>query len=321
MINTRLHFTICVIATLTACSCSQVDSIDRSVLERLSSANRDEWLDAARRLGAIADGNGRMRLEVWRCARINSLGMRFVLAPAGQFIMGSNEWRRRNHAPAHPVEITRPFYIAVTEVTNEQFKALFPEYVIDNIVSAHTDSPAVNITWEQAVEFCARLSRREGARYRLPTEAEWEYACRAGTTGSFCYGDDVERAHEYAVWGRPYGPAERIATLKPNAWGLYDMHGNVAEWVLDWYESGVLDAYFQRCLREGVVQDPGGPPTGLSHVRRGGTYYSVSARHVCSMTRSPMPYLQRPPLIYLFDKGIVTENQATGFRVVREAEM
>ena len=134
--------------------------------------------------------------------------------------------------------------------------------------------PVTRVDWHECQRFCEALTKREraagdlpkGARYGLPTEAEWEYACRAGSTTKFCFGDDRSWLKWYAWYkdndgGKIHGVAQR----RPNAWGLYDMHGNVAEWCQDWYS----ERYYQECRAQGAVRDPQGPDKGKTCVLRG----------------------------------------------------
>jgi len=180
----------------------------------------------------------------------NSLGMRMRRIQAGAFTMGETnptparlggprhlpkgDWDER---PAHGVKIAAPFYIAETEVTVEQFRQSQPDYK-----GSGQDGFVAGVSWDDAVAFCEWLSKKEGKPYRLPTEAEWEYACRAGTTTLFSSGDD------------PPKPGE------PNAWGIRNMHAGVAEWCLDWHGE----------YPEDDQADPVGPETGIARVVRGG---------------------------------------------------
>jgi formylglycine-generating enzyme required for sulfatase activity len=139
--------------------------------------------------------------------------------------------------------------------------------------------PVEGVSWEQAVRFCAILSAKTGRQYRLPTEAEWEYSCRAGTDTPFAFGETVTPEYVNYDGNYPYAKAPKgeyrgtttpVGSLKaPNAWGLYDMHGNVWEWCQDW----TSDEYYEECHRQGVVSDPQGPATGSSRVLRGGGWY------------------------------------------------
>jgi len=163
--------------------------------------------------------------------------MKFVLVPAGSFMMGSPEGQgASDEHPRHQVEISRPYYLGVTEVTQAQWKAVMGS----NPSGFKGDNrPVENVSWIDAQEFIRRLNQKEGTnKYRLPTEAEWEYACRAGSETAYCFGDDESRLGDYAWYWHGVNSSERIQPVgqrKPNAWGLYDMHGNVFEWCADWY--------------------------------------------------------------------------------------
>ena len=159
----------------------------------------------------------------------NSIGMKLVLIPAGEFMMGSPDSDVKAEKPQHQVRITKPFYLGVNEVTQEQYERVMgnnPSYF-----KGDPQRPVETVAWDDAVEFCRMLTKKEGVTYRLPTEAEWEYACRAGTTTRYSFGDDPKNMSDYA-WCRQNsdGKSHPVGQKKPNAWGLYDMHGNVWEW-------------------------------------------------------------------------------------------
>jgi formylglycine-generating enzyme required for sulfatase activity len=181
----------------------------------------------------------------------------------------------------HQVTLTKPFYIGVYEVTNAQWRAVMGS------VPSHwedADRPVEKVSWEDAAEFCRKLSalpeeRKAGRVYRLPTEAEWEYACRAGTETTYSFGDDESQLDEYAWYVRNSGnQTHPVGTKKPNGWGLYDMHGNVWEWCSDWYGK----------YPQGEVTDPQGQgPSGASvrvRVYRGGDWH-ITARYCRSAYR------------------------------------
>ena len=193
----------------------------------------------------------------------NPLGIKLNLIPPGEFMMGSpeSEEGRFSNETQHRVKITKPFYLSAHEVTQEQY-----ERVMGSNPSSSTGDtkPVERVSWNDAVAFCGKLSDEEGVEYRLPTEAEWEYACRAGTTTAYSFGDDVAQLGEYAWYGKnseliTYPVGEKL----PNAWGLFDMHGNVVEWCQDWYGDYDLQ----------VVSDPIGPASGdHGRVLRGGAF-------------------------------------------------
>jgi formylglycine-generating enzyme required for sulfatase activity/tRNA A-37 threonylcarbamoyl transferase component Bud32 len=200
---------------------------------------------------------------------VNSLGIKLKLIPAGTLQMGSNDGED-DEKPVHEVRITKPFYLGVTEVTNAQWQAVMgsgpPSWWKD------ADRPVEQVSWTDAEVFCERLSMRPdertaGREYRLPTEAEWEYACRAGskTPYSFGFGDDKTNLGNFAWFtSNSGGETHAVGQKRPNAWGLHDMHGNVWEWCSDWY--GAYAA--------GTVTDPIGPAYGSDLVRRGGSWDS-----------------------------------------------
>ena len=181
----------------------------------------------------------------------NSTGMKMVLIPAGEFQMGSKlpamelvakygglEEAYATEKPIHTVKVAKPFYMAATEVTHAQWKAVMR--TSPGQFRGDLSRPVNRISWLDAQEFCKKLSTREEREYRLPTEAEWEYACRAGSTTEYCFDDDDEgELGDYAWYGdNSGGETHPVAQKQPNAWGLYDMHGNVFEWCLDaWHDS------------------------------------------------------------------------------------
>ena len=205
--------------------------------------------------------------------------MKFVRIEAGKFTMGSPETekdRSKNEGPQRQVTISSPFYMGVTEVTQSQYKAVMgtQPWEGQRYAKAGADNAASYINWDEATAFCVALSKKTGRTVRLPTEAEWEYACRAGTTTAYGFGDDASRFGDYAWYdGNAYDKDETYAhpvgAKKPNAWGLYDMHGNVYEWCADWYADSYANA---------DARDPKGPATGSARVLRGGSWLSIPQR-------------------------------------------
>jgi formylglycine-generating enzyme required for sulfatase activity/serine/threonine protein kinase len=231
----------------------------------------------------------------------NALGMNFQRIPAGRFTMGTSpeeiavclkeaegnpsSLRRlkdyiQAEAPAHEVEITQPFYMAATEVTVRQFRQFVEEedYTVGDGQwrNASSDNQAVVwVSWDNAVDFCKWLSKKEGRTYRLPTEAEWEYGCRAGKpAGRYCHGDDKAMLESYAWYEENGRETHRVGKKKPNAWGLYDMHGNAWEWCQDAFDPD----YYQKSPR----QDPPGGD-GRERVVRGGAYDTPALLCRCAM--------------------------------------
>jgi formylglycine-generating enzyme required for sulfatase activity len=211
------------------------------------------------------------------------LGMKLMLIPAGEFLMGSPEGQKdadANESPQHRVQITRPFYLGVYEVTQGQYRAITgesPSHFRSLRLEESESRPVESVSWGDAIAFCNKLSEREGLKpyyqfgpgaksggdgYRLPTEAEWEYACRAGSTTRFSFGDDAASLEKYAWLSGDYGPTS-VGQLQSNAWGLHDMHGNVDEWCWDGYESN----YYARS----PDADPTGPSRAASRVCRSGS--------------------------------------------------
>jgi formylglycine-generating enzyme required for sulfatase activity len=192
-------------------------------------------------------------------AVLNSLGMRMVLVPAGSFRMGSPpaEPLRQEEELTRRVDLTRPFRIAGTEVTQQQWLALMP---FNRSPQQGGDLPVTSVSWEQAREFCRKLSRREGATYRLPTEAEWEYACRAGD-GHPPAGEELGAMAWYA--DNSEGTTHPVGLKKPNPWALHDLLGNAAEWTQDVY------APYPRVEPD---PNPTGPAAGATRVVRGGSW-------------------------------------------------
>ena len=183
--------------------------------------------------------------------------------------MGSEErGAYDDEKPVHSVRITQAFYLGKYAVTQRQWQV-----VMENNPSrfmGDTNRPVEGVSWNDVQEFIRRLNAREGeTRYRLPTEAEWEYAARAGSTTAYSFGDDDGQLDDYAWYGKNAGNTTHPVGQKlPNAWGLYDMHGNVWEWVQDWY--GRYPAGSGGSAEATV--DPTGPAQGANRVLRGGSW-------------------------------------------------
>lgn len=265
----------------------------------------------------------------------NSIGMKFRLIPASEFMMGSSESfesMKKNYGllfakgfdvrehPQHRVRITKPFRIGVTEVTQEQYQRVMGTNPSDfsakgpcaDIVRGLNTStfPVDGVSWQEAGEFCRRLSLREGVEYRLPTEAEWEYACRAGTKTRWCCGDDTATLQEYAWCRDPtehpegrtyYWSLHPVAQKKPNEWGLYDMHGNVTEWCSDWFSFD----YYARS----PIDNPPGPATPTKQLESYRVARGGGAVFRASQCRSAFR-------VEVGERGI---GGGTGFRVVMDS--
>jgi formylglycine-generating enzyme required for sulfatase activity len=218
----------------------------------------------------------------------NSIGIVLQPIPAGTFMMGSPASGKGRFVDEtqHQVTLTKPFSMGRTEVTQGQWKKVMgtEPWKGEDYVQEGDDYPAVYVSWNDAVEFCEKLSAMEGKVYRLPTEAEWEYACRGGTKTAFSFGDDEAELGKYAwfdgnAWDIDEKYAHRVAQKLPNPFGLYDMHGNVWEWCSDW-----KDDYPSTPLT-----DPRGPDAGSFRVLRGGSWNSEPYNVRCAFRNYNTP--------------------------------
>ncbi len=218
----------------------------------------------------------------------NSVGMKLAWIPAGEFSMGSpaEEALREGDERRHLVRIAQPFRMSTTEVTQAQWSAVMGPR---KCAFEGADRPIDSVSWTDAAAFCQKLSQMEGKTYRLPTEAEWEYACRAGATGAF---GGPEKPVDLAWFDDNSGDATHsVGTRRPNAWGLFDLHGNVAEWCGDRYDADYS------------APAEGDAAASRGRVTRGGSYASFAAGLRCAARSSaPESY------------GL----KFTGFRVVLE---
>lgn len=205
--------------------------------------------------------------------------LKMKLVPAGTFIMGSPSEeadRRDDEGPQHQVVISKAFYMGIYEVTQAQWAAVMGTYpsMFVNVPA----NPVEQVSWEDCQRFITKLNTMVIGTFRLPTEAEWEYACRAGSTTRFPWGDDPDYSliGQYAWYSiNSYSKTNLVGQKKPNTWGLYDMHGNVWEWCSDWYAASYsMDKQ----------TDPEGPATGSKRVARGGGW-GISPRYCRSAGR------------------------------------
>jgi formylglycine-generating enzyme required for sulfatase activity len=270
-----------------------------------------------------------------------------VPIPGGKFVMGSpatEKGRKADEGPQHTVEID-PFWMSKCEITwdvyeiwaadidiirrqvlgveaTERDTAAAP-LTISKPTKPYTDMtfgmgkrgfPAISMTQHSARVFCQWLSAKTGRYYRLPTEAEWEYACRAGTTTAYAFGDDASKLGDYAWYKENSGEKyQKVGQKKPNPWGLYDMHGNVSEWVLDMNEKD----FYAKCAGQVVKNPLAIPTTEYNRVARGGSWddnperlRSASRRYSDEGWKEQDP--QEPQSIWY-----LTDAKFLGFRVVR----
>lgn len=217
--------------------------------------------------------------------------LEMVLVPAGKFKMGSpeSEKDRSKFETQHEVTLTKPFYMGKYEVTQEQWEAVMG----DNQSSTKgAKLPVTDVSWEDCQEFIKKLNASTKGGYRLPYEAEWEFACRAGTSTAYSFGDAIT-PKDANYRGSKIGEPVAVGSYKPNAFGIYDMHGNVWEWCENWY--GDYPA--------GAVTDPKGAATGKGRVLRGGAFYVGE-----SIARSSFRYNFYLPSL---------RNNSHGFRLAR----
>lgn len=199
---------------------------------------------------------------------INSIGMELVLIPPGSFRMGGDkklEQAEDHETPRHIVKISQTYFLGKYEVTQIQWSE-----IMNNNPSEFVDDkrPVESVSWNDVKVFIQKLNTKEETnKYRLPTEAEWEYAARAGSESSYAFGSDTIMLSQYA-WYRKNsgGKTHPVGQLNPNVWGLYDMHGNVHEWCQDWFD--------RKYYSQSASNAPLGPSTGLAKALRGGDWGS-----------------------------------------------
>ena len=311
---------------------TEVDSLVREIRNAISSKQYNALLSCVQRYAELKAHDPEAQSLREKIEKLTTMttsnGIVLRLIPSGKFYMGSHdsdEFMRNNERPQHRVHVTNPLYIGIYQVTQAQFAELL-EYNPSTSV-LHDANPVDSASWFSAVDFCNKLSENEGlspyyaienARrktnksieyadisvlggngFRLPSEAEWEYACRAGSITPWCFGDLVLDVGHYA-WYYDNAQLEThpVGNKKPNAWGLYDMHGNIMEWCNDWYN----DFYYQQDIPE---ENPSGPDDGLSRVLRGGAW-----QFGAEATRSAYRNSANPDAM----------SNIIGFRVVRNPD-
>ena len=311
---------------------TEVDSLVREIRNAISSKQYNALLSCVQRYAELKANDPEaqtLREKIEKLTTLttsNEIVLRLI--PQGKFYMGSHdsdEFMRNNEHPQHRVSITNHLNISIYQITQKHFLDLMEFNPSTSVVN--DNNPVDSVPWFSAVEFCNKLSEREGLPpyyqiddvrrrnnksietanvtvsggngFRLPTEAEWEYACRAGSITPWCFGDLVLDVGQYA-WYYDNAQLEThpVGEKKPNAWGLYDMHGNVMEWCNDWYN----DFYYQQDIPE---DDPAGPNDGLSRVLRGGAW-----QFGAEATRSAYRNSANPD----------STSNIIGFRVVRNAD-
>jgi formylglycine-generating enzyme required for sulfatase activity len=270
-----------------------------------------------------------------------------VLIPSGDFVMGSPAGeadRQKNEYPQHKVKLDS-YYLCTTETTIALYRAFYQETVtakkdFDEVETAQKEEekkitkadaisgptavygdmtmgydenhPAIGLTWHNATVFCKWLSLKTGKTYRLPTEAEWEYACRAGTKDTFYFGNDIKQLKEYAWYiDSADGETNPVAQKKPNSWGLYDMLGNVREWVSDFYSPTA----YQEAAKKNPAVNPQGAKEGDVHVARGGDYYSEAKELRCAARSFEQPFWRDGDPQIPKSKWWLPEMDIIGFRV------
>ncbi|MCL2349793.1 MAG: formylglycine-generating enzyme family protein [Planctomycetaceae bacterium] len=311
---------------------TEVDSLVREIRNAIASRQYNTLLSCVQRYAELKANDPEAQTLHQKIqnltTRTTSIGMKLRRIPSGKFYMGSHEsdeFIRNNERPQHRVQISKSLFIGLHQVTQEQFNA-----VMEFNPSTSTDTPTCpveSVSWYSAIEFCNKLSEKEnlspyyrlqiqkrkqngvveqanveierGNGFRLPTEAEWEYACRAGSITPWCFGDLLIDVTQYAwYYDNAQMETHPVGEKKPNSWGLYDMHGNVMEWCYDWYN----EFFYQQ---EQLEDDPTGPETGTACVLRGGAW-----QFGAEATRSAYRNSAAPD----------TSSNVIGFRVVCDAD-
>lgn len=228
-----------------------------------------------------------------RVLTVDGLEYAFRWCPPGEFMMGGETWHEEAK-PVHKVKLTKGFWLLETEVTQEMWESVMDTNPSD---FKNRQNPVEQVSWNDCQVFCKKLSEKLGQKVQLPTEAQWEYACRAGSTTNFCWGDDEDTLYQYGNYcdksntdGYDWQDQARndgfdktapAGSYKPNAWGLYDMHGNVYEWCSDYHDA----KYYEKS----PTNDPENTTPSPFRVARGGSCYFRAAwcRSVCRSLSEP----------------------------------
>lgn len=310
---------------------TEVDSLIREIRNAIVTKKYNTLLSTVQRYAELKANDPEAKALQEKIEKLTTVtavnGSKFRRIPPGKFYMGSHEsdvFIRNNERPQHRVTITKPFFMGVYPVTQDEFNQLME--FNPSISADDPRCPVDNVTWFTAIEYCNKLSEQEnlppyyeinvtkrrsnglidradvtvlgGEGYRLPSEAEWEYCCRAGSITPWYFGDQVLEVMQYAwYFDNSQNESHPVGEKKPNAWGLYDMHGNLLEWCYDWYG----EFYYQQCID---IEDPIGPDNGSSHVLRGGAW-----QFGAEATRSP----------YRNNNSPESSSSVVGFRIMRNA--
>jgi formylglycine-generating enzyme required for sulfatase activity len=296
---------------------TEVDSLIKEIKNAISTKQYSQLLSCVQRYLELKANDPEAQNLQRRIEKLTTMttakGMKMRRIPGGRFYMGSHdsdEYLRNNEHPQHKVIIPHNLFVGVYLVTQKQFMELME--FNPSIAVTNEDCPVDGVTWYSAVEFCNKMSEAEslppyydlkavrrrqngsieganvkvlgGDGYRLLTEAEWEYACRAGSITPWCFGDQVLEVGIYAwYYDNSQMESHPVGQRKPNSWGLYDMHGNVMEWCHDWYN----ESFYQQCPEE--EENPSGPAEGVSKVLRGGAWQFGAEATRCAYRNSSPP--------------------------------
>ncbi|MDR0704607.1 MAG: SUMF1/EgtB/PvdO family nonheme iron enzyme [Planctomycetaceae bacterium] len=311
---------------------TEVDSLIREIRNAISTKRYSQLLSCVQRYLELKANDPEAKNLQQKIEKLTTIttpkGMKLRRIPNGRFYMGSHdsdEYLRNNEHPQHRVQITRNLFVGVYPVTQGEFSQLMG--FNPSITADKEGCPVDSVTWYSAVEYCNKMSELEelspfyelkavkrrttgtiekaeivvlgGTGYRLLTEAEWEYTCRAGSITPWCYGDQVMEVGDYA-WHYDNSSMEThpVGEKKPNSWGLFDMHGNVMEWCHDWYG----EFYYQQCSED--EENPTGPQEGMAKVLRGGAWQFGAEATRCAYRNSSSPD---------------TSSGVIGFRICRNA--